>query len=157
MKHIYIAAFAALFSVTLAAQGLLPDADSKSAQARRVESADAIQAVDREVIWSHDCNVDDCGDWVFGNGAGEVGSPWEDIDLNFECSTEGPAGPYNQWAGGTGDFTAASAMNSTTAANGLLIVDSDLCSELTRIMMQLGLRIAGFKLAKQSIAARWTM
>ena len=86
MKHIYIAAFAALFSVTLAAQGLLPDADSKSAQARRVESADAIQAVDREVIWSHDCNVDDCGDWVFGNGAGEVGSPWEDIDLNFECS-----------------------------------------------------------------------
>ena len=77
-------------------------------------------------FWSHDCNVDYCGDWVFGNGAGEVGSPWEDIDLNFECSTEGPAGPYNQWAGGTGDFTAASAMNSTTAANGLLIVDSDL-------------------------------
>ena len=126
MKHIYIAAFAALFSVTLAAQGLLPDADSKSTQARRVESADAIQTVDREVIWSHDCNVEDCGDWVFGNGAGEVGSPWEDVDLNFECSTDGPAGPYNQWAGGTGDFTAASAMNSTTAANGLLIVDSDL-------------------------------
>ena len=126
MKHIYIAAFAALFSVTLAAQGLLPDADSKSTQARRVESADAIQTVDREVIWSHDCNVEDCGDWVFGNGAGEVGSPWEDVDLNFECSTDGPAGPYNQWAGGTGDFSAASAMNSTTAANGLLIVDSDL-------------------------------
>ena len=126
MKHIYIAAFAALFSVTLAAQGLLPDADSKSTQARRVESADAIQTVDREVIWYHDCNVEDCGDWVFGNGAGEVGSPWEDVDLNFECSTDGPAGPYNQWAGGTGDFTAASAMNSTTAANGLLIVDSDL-------------------------------
>ena len=77
-------------------------------------------------FWSHDCNVAECGDWVFGNGAGEVGSPWEDIDLNFECSTEGPAGPYNQWAGGTGDFGAASAMNSTTAANGLLIVDSDL-------------------------------
>ncbi len=77
-------------------------------------------------FWSHDCNVDYCGDWVFGNGAGEVGSPWEDIDLNFECSTDGPAGPYNQWAGGTGDFGAASAMNSTTAANGLLIVDSDL-------------------------------
>ena len=55
-----------------------------------------------------------------------AGSPWEDIDLNFECSTDGPAGPYNQWAGGTGDFSAASAMNSTTAANGLLIVDSDL-------------------------------
>jgi hypothetical protein len=126
MKHIYIAAFAALFTLSTTAQGLLPDADSKSSQARRVESADAVQVLDREVIWTHDCNIDDCGDWAFGNGAGEAGSPWEDIDLNFECSTDGPAGPYNQWAGGTGDFSAASAMNSTTAANGLLIVDSDL-------------------------------
>lgn len=126
MKHIFTAAFAVLFTLTLTSQGLLPDADSKISQARRVQSADAIQPVDREVIWTHDCNVEDCGDWVFGNGSGEVGSPWEDVDLNFECSTDGPSGPYNQWAGGTGDGSAASAMNSTTSANGLLIVDSDL-------------------------------
>lgn len=126
MKHIYIAALAAFFSFTLTSQGLLPDADSKFSQTRRVASAEVTQAVDREVIWTNDCNVDNCSDWIFGNGAAEVGSPWEDIDLNFECSTDGPSGPYNQWAGGTGDGSAASAMNSTTAANGLLIVDSDL-------------------------------
>ena len=126
MKHIFTAAFAVLFTLTLTSQGLLPDADSKISQARRVQSADVIQPVDREVIWTNDCNVEDCGDWVFGNGSGEVGSPWEDVDLNFECSTDGPSGPYNQWAGGTGDGSAASAMNSTTSANGLLIVDSDL-------------------------------
>ena len=73
----------------------------------------------------YDCNVDSC-DWTFGNGSDITGSPWEGIDLNFECTTDGPAGPYNQWAGGTGDFTAASAMNSTTSDNGLLLIDSDL-------------------------------
>ena len=81
---------------------------------------------DDDLPWSHDCNVDNCDSWVFGNGADINGAPWEGIDLNFECSTEGPAGPYNQWAGGTGDFTAAPPMNSTTGTNGLLIVDSDL-------------------------------
>jgi hypothetical protein len=126
MKHIYIAALAVFFSFTLTSQGLLPDADSKFSQTRRVASAAVTQSVDREVIWTNDCNVDNCSDWIFGNGAAEAGSPWEDIDLNFECSTDGPSGPYNQWAGGTGDGSAASAMNSTTAANGLLIVDSDL-------------------------------
>ena len=32
----------------------------------------------------------------------------------------------NQWAGGSGDGSAASAMNSTTSSNGIIIVDSDL-------------------------------
>jgi len=77
-------------------------------------------------FWYHDCNIDDCADWSFGNGALEFGTPWEEIDINFECTTDGPAGPYNQWAGGSGDGSAASAMNSTTSANGLIIVDSDL-------------------------------
>ena len=79
-----------------------------------------------DLPWSHDCNVNNCDSWTFGNGADIAGSPWEDIDLTFECSTDGPAGPYNQWAGGTGDFTAAPPMNSSTSSNGLLIVDSDL-------------------------------
>ncbi len=79
-----------------------------------------------DLPWSHDCHIDNCDSWVFGNGADIAGAPWEGIDLNFECSTSGPAGAYNQWAGGTGDFTAAPPMNSTTGDNGLLIVDSDL-------------------------------
>ena len=76
------------------------------------------------VIWTDD--VSDCSTWTFGNGANELGQPWTDIDINFACSTEGPAGFYNQWAGGTGDGSAAPAINSATADNGFLIVDSDL-------------------------------
>lgn len=127
MKHFYTAAFAVLLSTAVTAQGILPYAASKTAQSRRVKAENTTtQQVERDVIWSHDCNVDSCSSWVFGNGSDIAGAPWEGIDLNFECTTEGPAGPYNQWAGGTGDFSAASAMNSTTSDNGLLIVDSDL-------------------------------
>ena len=126
MKHFYTAAFAVLLSTAVTAQGLLPYANSKTAQSRRVKAENTASVqVERDVIWSHDCNVDSC-DWTFGNGSDIAGSPWEGIDLNFECTTDGPAGPYNQWAGGTGDFTAASAMNSTTSDNGLLLIDSDL-------------------------------
>ena len=63
---------------------------------------------------------------MFGNGSSEAGAPWQSININFECSIDGPAGNYNQWAGGTGDGSAAPAINSTTADNGFLIVDSDL-------------------------------
>lgn len=127
MKHFYTAALAVLLSTAVTAQGVLPYAASKTAQSRRVkaENTTSVQ-VDRDAIWSHDCNIDSCDTWTFGNGSDIAGSPWEGIDLDFECSTDGPAGPYNQWAGGTGDFSAASAMNSTTSDNGLLIVDSDL-------------------------------
>tara|TARA_B100000768_G_scaffold179942_2_gene198742 strand:+ start:761 stop:2731 length:1971 start_codon:yes stop_codon:yes gene_type:complete len=125
MKHFYTAALAVLLTTAVTAQGLMPIAN-KTANQRRLEAFNTPTQVDRDVIWSHDCNIDSCSTWTFGNGSAIAGSPWEDIDLNFECTTEGPAGPYNQWAGGTGDFSAASPLNSTTAANGLLIVDSDL-------------------------------
>ena len=125
MKHFYTAACAVLLTTAVTAQGLLPIAN-KTANQRRLEAFNTPTEVERDVIWSHDCNIDSCSSWVFGNGASIVGSPWEEIDLDFECTLDGPSGPYNQWAGGTGDGTAASAMNSTTAANGLLIVDSDL-------------------------------
>lgn len=125
MKHFYTAACAVLLTTAVTAQGLLPIAN-KTANQRRLEAFNTPTEVERDVIWSHDCNIDSCSSWVFGNGASIVGSPWEEINLDFECTLDGPSGPYNQWAGGTGDGTAASAMNSTTAANGLLIVDSDL-------------------------------
>ena len=125
MKQFYTAAFAVLLTTAVTAQGLLPMAN-KTANQRRLEAFNTPTEVERDVIWSHDCNVDSCSSWVFDNGSPIAGSPWEDIDLNFECTVEGPAGPYNQWAGGTGDGSAASPMNSTSADNGLLIVDSDL-------------------------------
>ncbi|HIK67082.1 MAG TPA: hypothetical protein EYF95_03850, partial [Flavobacteriales bacterium] len=125
MKQVYFL-IAAMFIGTIAnAQVKMPVQAAKDAQASSINSEAPVQAA-RAVFWSHDCNIDDCADWSFGNGALEVGTPWAEIDINFECTTDGPAGPYNQWAGGSGDGSATSAMNSTTSANGLIMVDSDL-------------------------------
>ena len=127
MKQIYFL-ISAMFIGTLAnAQVKMPVQAAKDVQASSVylNTEAPVQAA-RAVFWSHDCNVDDCGDWSFDNAAYEVGAPWTDIDINFECTTDGPSGPYNQWAGGSGDGSAASSMNSTTSSNGTIIVDSDL-------------------------------
>ena len=127
MKQIYFL-ISAMFIGTLAnAQVKMPVQAAKDVQASGVylNTEAPVQAA-RAVFWSHDCNVDNCSDWSFGNGAYEVGAPWTDIDINFECTTDGPSGPYNQWAGGSGDGSAASSMNSTTSSNGTIMVDSDL-------------------------------
>ena len=127
MKQIYFL-ISAMFIGTLAnAQVKMPVQAAKDVQASSVylNTEAPVQAA-RAVFWSHDCDVDDCGDWSFDNAAYEVGAPWTDIDINFECTTDGPSGPYNQWAGGSGDGSAASSMNSTTSSNGTIIVDSDL-------------------------------
>jgi len=127
MKQIYFF-LAAMFIGTFAtAQQLLPVAE-KNASALRMESQSSEQ-ITRDTFWSNDCNVNNCSDWVFDNGSDISGSPWFDIDINFECTVVGPAGSYNQWAGGTGDGSAASAMNSTSSSNGMLMVDSDLFGE----------------------------
>ncbi|MGY8917327.1 MAG: T9SS type A sorting domain-containing protein [Flavobacteriales bacterium] len=129
MKQIYFL-IAAMFVGTIAnAQVKMPVQAAKDAKTSSITSSETPVQVAREVFWSHDCNIDSCGTWAFGNGSLEVGAPWADIDINFECTLDGPAGAYNQWAGGSGDGSAASAMNSTTSANGLLIVDSDLFGE----------------------------
>lgn len=75
------------------------------------------------MIWYN--NISNCGDWVFGNGSGEMGEPWEGIDIDFICGHNGPAGPYNGWAGGLGDGSAAPAMSSTSGGQTLML-DSDL-------------------------------
>ena len=127
MKQIYFL-ISAMFIGTLAnAQVKMPVQAAKDVQASGVylNTEAPVQAA-RAVFWSHDCNVDSCSNWSFDNGAYEVGAPWTDIDINFECTTDGPSGPYNQWAGGSGDGSAASSMNSTTSSNGTIIVDSDL-------------------------------
>ena len=125
MKQVYFL-IAAMFVGTIAnAQVKMPVQAAKDAQASSINSEAPAQAA-RAVFWENDCNVDSCSDWSFGNGALEVGTPWEEIDINFVCTTDGPSGPYNQWAGGSGDGSAASAMNSTTSANGVIMVDSDL-------------------------------
>ena len=125
MKQVYFFLTAMLVGTIATAQGLQPVQAEKDKMSYK-KASDAPTQIDRDAFWSHDCNVDNCSDWVFDNGADIEGSSWYDIDINFECTTVGPSGPYNQWAGGSGDGSAASAMNSTTSANGTLMVDSDL-------------------------------
>ena len=74
-------------------------------------------------IWSND--ISDCADWVFGNASDEVNAPWSTIDLNFECTANGPTGPYNGWAGANPAGSQAPGINSTSGGN-FLLVDSDL-------------------------------
>jgi hypothetical protein len=114
MKHILIISLCLLALVS-----------SVFGQTYNVNSEAPVQA-ELAIIWSHDCNIESCSDWSFDNGATEVGAPWEGIDLNFECTYDGPSGPSNGWIGGTADGSAAPAMNSTTSSNGIILIDSDL-------------------------------
>lgn len=124
MKQLYILALGGLLSFSAQAQFNQPSAAAKEDMAPRYKVTAVQQNADREVFWTNDIST--CADFTFGNGSMEVGQPWTDIDISFLCSTEGPAGFYNQWAGGTGDGSAAPAINSASADNGFLMVDSDL-------------------------------
>ncbi|MDG1674815.1 MAG: T9SS type A sorting domain-containing protein [Flavobacteriales bacterium] len=124
MKQLYILALGGLLSFSAQAQFNQPSAAAKEDMAPRYKVTAVQQNADREVFWTNDIST--CTDFTFGNGSMEVGQPWTDIDISFFCSTEGPAGLYNQWAGGTGDGSAAPAINSASADNGFLMVDSDL-------------------------------
>ena len=124
MKQLYILALGGLLSFSAQAQFNQPSAAAKEDMAPRYTVTAVQQNADREVFWNNDIST--CADFTFGNGSMEVGQPWTDIDISFLCSTEGPAGFYNQWAGGTGDGSAAPAINSASADNGFLMVDSDL-------------------------------
>jgi hypothetical protein len=126
MKHFYISLLALVTGSGVMAQGVLPVSPLRAAQPKRTVSALPQTSGNRVDIWTNDCNINSCSDWVFDNASDIAGQPWTGIDINFECTTDGPSGPYNQWAGGTGGTSVASPMNSTTAANGLIIVDSDL-------------------------------
>ena len=78
------------------------------------------------VFWAND--ISSCGDWIFGNAADESNAPWTGQDINFVCGPNGPAGPFNAWAGGNNvgsiDGGPAPAINSTSGGNSLMI-DSD--------------------------------
>ena len=123
MKQFFTLALAGLLALSMHAQGSVADKATPRKMVRHHQTATPSMA-NRAIIDYND--VSDCTDWEFGNGADQTGYLWEDIDLNFVCSTEGPAGPFNQWVGGTGNGQAADPINSTTADNGFLLIDSDL-------------------------------
>ena len=99
MKQVYFFLAAMLVGTFASAQELMPVQAAKEKLSFKKAAYDSTP-VERDAFWSHDCNADNCSDWVFDNGADIEGSPWEGVDINFECTTLGPAGPYNQWAGG---------------------------------------------------------
>ena len=123
MKQFFTLALAGLLALSMHAQGSVADKATPRKMVRHHQTATPSMA-NRAIIDYND--VSDCTDWEFGNGADDTGYLWEDIDLDFVCSTEGPAGPFNQWVGGTGNGQAADPINSTTADNGFLLIDSDL-------------------------------
>ena len=124
MKHLYILALGGLLSFSAQAQFNQPSAAAKEDMAPRQKVTNVQTNVERETIWTND--ISDCATWSFGNGSMEAGQPWTDIDINFECSTEGPSGPYNGWAGSNAVGTPQPGLNSTTSDNGFLLIDSDL-------------------------------
>lgn len=125
MKQLYFFVAAVFLGTVASAQAILPAQVDKDAKLSHIKS-ESQNPVQRDAIWSHDCNVDACSDWVFDNGSAIQDAAWTDVDINFNCTTEGPSGPYNQWAGGSGDGSAATGLNSTTSDNGFIMVDSDL-------------------------------
>ena len=87
MKQLYFFAAAVLFGTVVSAQAILPAKAEKDSKTSHVKGLPT-EAVMRDAIWSHDCNTDNCSDWVFGNGSAEEGEAWFDIEINFECTTD---------------------------------------------------------------------
>lgn len=123
MKHLYILALGGLLSFSAQAQFNQPSAAAKEDMSPRQKVTQVQTNAERVTFWTND--ISDCATWSFGNGSMEAGQPWTDIDINFECTTVGPTGPYNGWAGSNPVGTPQPGLNSTTSDNGFLMIDSD--------------------------------
>lgn len=115
MKHLYVTLMAVLMGSAAVAQSILPAQTSKLEQQRRVRplNENNLPAADRETFYTNDFS--NCADWViddaFSNGYTEFVE-----GLNFECGVGlAPSG-----------FAPIDPINSTTASNGFMMVDSDL-------------------------------
>ena len=122
MKQFFTLAIAGLLTLSLHAQAPVVD---KATPGKMIQQQASVvhSMANRDIIWSND--ISNCADWTFGNASDEVGAPWYTIDLNFECTANGPTGPYNGWAGASPAGTQAPGINSTSGGN-FLLVDSDL-------------------------------
>ena len=122
MKQFFTLAIAGLLALSLHAQTPVVDKATPGKMIQQQASAVPSMA-NRDLIWSND--ISNCADWTFGNASDEVNAPWSTIDLNFECTSDGPTGPYNGWAGANPAGSQAPGINSTSGGN-FLLVDSDL-------------------------------
>lgn len=113
MKKIYMLLIGALFTGSAFAQFVTqPAQTSRTVHTKRVAGENAyLNAGDRNVFWSNDFS--DCSDWEIDNAFDNGFTEFVD-DLNWECGTMAPSGP-----------AAIDPINSTTASNGYMMVDSD--------------------------------
>lgn len=113
MKKIYMLFIGALFTSSAFAQfATQPAQGTRMVQTKRVASeTPVLSAGERNVFWSNDFS--NCAEWEIDN-AYDNGFTQFVEDLNWVCGTAAPSGP-----------AAIDAINSTTAANGFMMVDSD--------------------------------
>jgi Secretion system C-terminal sorting domain len=114
MKKIYLFA-CAIMSVVGASAQLKHNPNAFGRQSSRGESANTQQQyelpADRVTIYSNDFS--NCSDWTIQNAFDEGFTDFI-TGIDFECTTDGPSGP-----------AAIDPIASTSAANGFMMVDSD--------------------------------
>lgn len=127
MKHLYTLLIGLTVSSFALGQQLQRAQEGRAQNTR--QAADQIVTTpgsDRDVIYTNDFSS--CSDWAFENANDDFGLTDYIDGIYFECSTYGPSGTYNGWAGGAGGDESP-APNFATADNGFLKVDSDLFGE----------------------------
>ena len=66
MKQVYFFLAAMLVGTFASAQEIMPVQAAKEKLSFKKASMAPAQ-IERDAFWSHDCNVDNCSDWVFDN------------------------------------------------------------------------------------------
>ena len=120
MKHLYILVFAMLTVSVATAQAPVREFAGRAVISRAMDGTHVDYT--RDIIYQN--TFGDCSNITFTNAYDAGYTDYID-GINFACTTEGPSGPYNGWAGGTANSPAPSP-NFTTADDGYVMVDSDL-------------------------------
>jgi len=120
MKHLYLLVMAVLVSSVVMAQAPVREFAGRAVTSRSMEGNHVDYT--RDIIYQN--TFGDCSGITFTN-ANDAGYADYIDGINFACTTEGPSGPYNGWAGGTAN-SASPSPNFTTADDGYVMVDSDL-------------------------------
>lgn len=107
MKQFYILALAGLLSASVSAQKVCAPAQAHRTQMVETKTVAPQLSGDRVTIWAN--TISDCSEWMMDN-ANEPGA-----DVDWQCGPSlAPTGPY-----------AIAGINSPTAEDGLLMLDSD--------------------------------
>ena len=120
MKHLYTMVFAMLAVSIAFAQAPVREYAGRAVISRAMTGTHVDYS--REIIYQN--TFGDCSNITFTNAYDEGYTDYID-GINFDCTDEGPSGPYNGWVGGTANSPSPDP-NFTTADDGYVMVDSDL-------------------------------